>query len=274
MNPSFFTVSKLSWILLQPGHLLLLMVLLGWVLLQTRRVRLGRQLLGLVLLILLLLWGFSPGDALLQPLENRFPANPELPERVDGIIVLGGSVLPETSRHWQQIELNNAAERLGYFLMLARRYPRARLLFTGGSASLRQDQATEADQLTPLFQAADLAERVRLDNRARNTAENAREAKRLLQPRAGEHWVLVTTAFHMPRAVGVFCQQGWPVIPYPVDHRSLPGWWKRFHPALTNHFVKLETAVHEWLGLIAYRLSGRIPALLPDTCGPVTGHEP
>lgn len=266
MDISFFTASKLIWLLLQPGHLLLLLLALAVLLLFTRHARRGRRLLVVLMVLLLGLWGFSLGDALLQPLESRFAANPDLPEQLDGIIVLGGSVLAETSHYWQQLETNDAAERLGYFLILAKHYPEARLLFTGGSTSLTPGRPTEADQLGTLLEATGLEQRVVLDRQARNTAENAVEARNLMQPRPGENWLLITTAFHMPRAVGVFCRLGWPVIPYPVDHRSLPGQWKRFRPDLSAHLQKLETAVHEWLGLLAYRVTGRIPSLLPGVC--------
>ncbi len=266
MSDAFFTLSKWLWLLFSPAHLMLLLQMIAWLLLLTGRRRRGMQLMSLLLLALLLLTWFPVGDALLYPLESRFRANPRLPQRVDGIVVLGGSVLPETSRYWRQLEVNEAAERLGAFVELARRYPEARLLFTGGNASLNPDRSTEASQVGRLFRAAGIGDRVVMENQARNTAENARYAKQRLAPKPGERWILITSAYHMPRSIGVFCRQAWPMIPYPVDHYSLPERLLDPRPQLLENLGKLEAAVHEWLGLVAYRLSGRTPTLLPQTC--------
>ncbi len=267
MELSFFSASKLLWLLLAPAQLLLLLLLLAWLLLLFGRRRRGLQLLTLVLGFLLLLTWFPLGDALLYPLESRYRTNPPLPERVDGIVVLGGSVLPELGAYWQQVELNDAAERLTRFIELARRYPQARLVFSGGNASLTNRQRpAEADQVRPLFERAGLGERMVYEDRSRNTHENAVYTRQLVRPQPGEQWLLVTTAFHMPRAMGVFCRQGWPLLPYPVDHRSMPEQLLRPRPNLLAHLDNLQAAVHEWLGLIAYRLGGRTAELLPGDC--------
>jgi len=266
MELSFFSVSKWLWMLLSPDHLLLILLLIAWLLLLAGRRRRGLQLLTLTLGFLLLLTWMPLGDGLLYPLESRFETNPKLPRRVDGILVLGGPVMPELGDWWRQVELNEAAERLTRFIELARRYPQARLVFSGGSASLRPGRPGEAEQVRPLFDRAGIGHRVRYDNRSRNTHENAIEARKLAKPRPGEHWLLITTAFHMPRAIGVFCRQGWALQPYPVDHRSLPDQLLRPRPALLPHLENLQVAVHEWLGLLAYRLSGKTGELLPAGC--------
>jgi len=266
MSDAFFTLSKWLWPLLAPAHLMLLLLLIAWLLLLSGRRRRGLQLLSLLLLALLLLTWFPVGDALLYPLESRFRTNPQLPQRVDGIVVLGGSVLPETSRYWQQLEVNEAAERLSAFVELARRYPEARLLFTGGNASLNPGRSTEASQVGRLFQAAGIRERVVMENQARNTAENAYYARQRLVPKKGERWILITSAYHMPRSIGVFCRQDWPMIPYPVDHYSLPEQLLDPRPQLLENLSKLQAALHEWLGLVAYRQSGHTASLLPGPC--------
>ena len=266
MSDAFFTLSKWLWLLFSPAHLILLLLLIAWLLLLLGRRRRGMQLMTLLLLALLLLTWFPVGDALLYPLESRFPANPRLPQQVDGIVVLGGSVMPETSRYWRQLEVNEAAERLGAFIELARRYPDARLLFTGGNASLNPGRSTEASQVGRLFRTAGIGDRVVMENQARNTAENARFAKQRLTPKPGEKWILVTTAYHMPRSIGVFCRQGWSMIPYPVDHYSLPEKLLDPRPQLLANLNKLQAALHEWMGLFAYRLTGRTAALLPGAC--------
>lgn len=204
---------------------------------------------------------------MLYPLERHFQHNPVLPEQVDGIIVLGGSVLPQESAEWQQLETNRTHERLSYFIQLAHQYPEAKLVFSGGNGSLDTDRPTEAEIVKNHFLAAGiLQERLILEDKARNTAENASLTKQLVNPQAGENWIVITTAFHMPRAIGVFCQQNWPVIPYPVDHQTLPSKLYVADFNLIGHANNLVLASHEWTGLLAYYLTGKIKTLIPSQC--------
>ncbi len=109
-----------------------------------------------------------------------------------------------------------------------------------------------------------------LEPRSLSTAQNAAFTRDLLMPQPGQRWLLVTSASHMPRAVGSFRRAGFPVIPYPVGYTTsgLPDdyWTIRFDASTS--LVRADVALHEWLGLIAYWLTGRTDALLP---GPVPG---
>jgi len=204
---------------------------------------------------------------MLYPLESRFQQNPDLPEQVDGIIVLGGSIIPDRSLEWQQLETNQYHERLSSFIQLAKLYPDARLVFSGGSASTDEDEPTEAQIAETYFLESGItAERLLIENKARNTAENASYTRQLVNPQSHETWLMITTAYHMPRAIGVFCQQNWEVIPYPVDHQTLPS--KLYQPgfSLMWHANQLVLATHEWLGLLAYYVSGKTHQLFPATC--------
>ena len=105
--------------------------------------------------------------------------------------------------------------------------------------------------------------RVIFEDRARDTHENALLSKPLAAPEPGERWLLVTSASHMPRAVGAFRQVGWPVIPYPVDFRTGGELRLVAAPDAGQRWRELDHAARSWIGLIAYRLTGRIPSLLP-----------
>lgn len=204
---------------------------------------------------------------MLYPLESRFTHNPVLPEKIHGIMVLGGSVLPEISSAWQQLETNEYHERLSSFIELAHQYPQAQLVFSGGNSSFELNVPTEADIVRSYFLKSGLQpERLWLESRARNTSENVILTKRLLNPQSEENWILITTAFHMPRSIGIFCQQDWPVIPYPVDHKTNPNKLYEINFNLLGHANYLVTAAHEWTGLLAYYLTGKINKLLPDQC--------
>ncbi|HEX7028211.1 MAG TPA: YdcF family protein [Gammaproteobacteria bacterium] len=267
MDSFFFWLSKTGWALASPGGLLVLAVVSIWLLLKMRALVAARLLALLLALSLTVIALFPVGEWLLYPLETRFAHNPDLPHAVDGIIVLGGSIDSFKSASWNQVEIRSTAEREFNFLMLARRYPRAKLIFTGGSGSLVSQDYKEAEWAKKLFaqQGMDI-NNVIFEGHARNTYENALHTKQLVQPSPGENWLLITTAFHMPRSVGVFCKAGFPVIAYPVDHWTLPNNLLRIEWNFTAHFYDFNIALQEWVGLFVYRLTGKTTDLLPSGC--------
>ena len=260
---SFF-LSKVLWELVRPSTLLLSVTALGTLLLWSRWHRLGRGLVSTTLVLLLLPAVLPLASVLEGPLENRFP-QPALPSQVDGIIVLGGAESPATSAARRQVVLNGAGERLLKGLELAKRYPQAKLVFSGGSGALYGGGPSSAGVAERLFNdfGIDRARTV-LERRSRNTHENARFALEQARPRPGETWVLVTSAMHLPRSVGLFRKAGWQVIPYPVDYQS-PG-YVTFAPSLrfVEALAYVDNAAREWIGLVSYRLLGRTDALLPE----------
>ncbi|HEY7610514.1 MAG TPA: YdcF family protein [Alphaproteobacteria bacterium] len=258
-----FLAGKAAWVLLRPSTLLALMLALGLLLRALGRRRTGRGLVGVALAAFLACAVLPVGAWLLSPLENRF-AVPALPERVDGIIVLGGAIEPALSADRQALSLNGNAERLVAFAALARRYPAAKLVFTGGSGNPLSPDLREGDWIGEFLDAASIArERVVVERESRNTDENARLSKALVKPQPGEVWVMVTSARHMPRAVGIFRKAGWTVVPYPADYLTTRAVGANFHFNLAGGLAALDAAAYEWFGLAYYRLSGRIDAWLP-----------
>jgi len=215
----------------------------------------------------LLLVSLAPvGALLIEPLEDRFPApGADMPAPY-GIVVLGGAIDDAASAARGQTIFDEGASRLTEAAILARRYPQARLVYAGGSASLWRAHSTEALEARQLLVALGVeASRIAIEDQSRNTDENARFAAALVHPQSGEIWLLVTSAYHMPRAMGLFAKAGFSVRAFPVDYRSLGGgrdWRLNHDPARGLRLIDL--AVHEWIGLLAYRLSGRIDALFPE----------
>ena len=262
----FFPLSKVLGFLALPSNLVMLVGLVSMALLLTRRKRLGQGMM-IASLLTLAIAGWSPlGNWLMVPLEDRFPAGrgAGAQDSVVGIIILGGAISPEVSGARSSVALNEAAERMTVAADLARRYPAARFVFSGGSGRLFGGPA-EADFVLPLLESFGIArERITLEGRSRNTAENARFTKELVQPKAGERWLLVTSAYHMPRSIGVFRNEGFAVDPYPVDWRTAgAGDAIRPFAAMSAGLARTDAALHEWIGLIAYWLTGQSAALLP-----------
>ena len=257
-----FILSKLFWAVARPGNLLLLLALVGLLLVWFRR-RWGHALLVLGLGGFLAVAVLPLDQWVITPLEQRFP-QPAAPLKVDGIIVLGGAVDPFLTADHNQPALGGSAERMTEFVALARRYPDARLIFSGGVGSLRPGRLTEADAAKMLFDSLGLQDRgVVYEGRSRNTWENAVESKALMQPKPGEVWLLVTSAAHMPRSVGIFRRVGWPVVAWPVDYQAGDQDARIFDMTLVTHLASLEKAMNEWIGLVAYRLMDRTTTLFP-----------
>jgi uncharacterized SAM-binding protein YcdF (DUF218 family) len=261
----FFYPAKVLWYLAQPSSAIAILVVAGAILSGTTWCRLGRRLL-LVGIALLLVCGLSPlSAALILPLESRFP-RPDLTHGgpVTGILILGGVEDNRSNPPVELAGLNEAAERITEAVALSRRFPEARIVFVGGSAALLTTEPPESIAMGRLLQALGIArERLTLETHSRDTYENAVFAKRLVDPRPGERWLLVTSGWHMPRAMGCFRRAGFPVEAWPVDYRTggRIDFWP--NPAITVGLKQTDFVVREYVGLVMYYLRGRTDALLP-----------
>jgi len=268
----FFPLSKILGFFAIPSNLVVSIGILGLLLLPTRFARAGRALAFASLIVLAIL-GLSPaGNALIIPLEERFPRWDATRGAPDGIIVLGGAISPDISAARDEVALNEAAERLTVVAELARRYPNARIVFSGGSGALIYDEGAEASFALRLLESFGIPPaRITLEDRSRNTVENAVLSKAIAQPKPGERWLLVTSAHHLPRAVGVFRKAGFPVEAYPVDWRTR-GADDALRPfaSVGDGLRRSDTAVREWVGLAVYWLTGRSSELFP---GPTPGRH-
>jgi uncharacterized SAM-binding protein YcdF (DUF218 family) len=258
-----FILPRLIWLALDPLNVLLVALCLGALLLLVRRWRpLGLRLLATCGIVAAALSVLPVGRAMLAALEYRFPAPASLPEHVDGIILLGGAVDLDRTRRVGLPAVSEKGRRLVTFARLASRYPRARLVFSGGNGSLFPDGQTEAEVSRPLLTLLGVdTSRIVFENRSRTTYENAVLSRRTVQPQAGETWLLVTSAYHMPRAVGVFRKLGWPVVAVPSHPAGGRGLHLGFN--LLEGLNDFRNGCREWLGLIAYWLMGRTSSLLP-----------
>jgi uncharacterized SAM-binding protein YcdF (DUF218 family) len=262
----FFALSKTVSVMLLPTNLLIGLGLAGVVLLFTLLAQLGRTLVTATI-VLLAICGFSPlGNLLLYPLEARFPPWDATRGAPDGIIVLGGSIEPDLSAARGTAVFTGSVDRIIAAAALAHRYPQARIVFSGGNANLVSDDAAkEADTARAVFERLGVAKgRLLMERQSRNTLENAEFSKAMLAPKPGERWLLVTSAYHMPRSVGAFRKVGFAVEPYPVDWRT--GGVKdlmKFSIYAMDGLGRVETAMREWIGLSAYWITGKTAVFLP-----------
>jgi len=261
----FFVLSKTIAFLLLPSNFLILLGVAGVALLATRWRRAGLRL-AVASLVLMVAAAFLPiGNLFLHALEIRFPRWDPSRGAPDGIVVLGGAISPALSFAHGEPVMGRDAGRLIALAKLARAYPNARIVYSGGDASLFANGQADAKFLGAVLDSVGVPRsRVMLESRSRNTAENAVFSKELVKPKPGERWLLVTAAWHMPRAVGCFRRAGFAVEAYPVNW--LTGVEPSFWPG--NDFggglARLDLAVHEWMGVVAYWITGRTSTLLPS----------
>jgi uncharacterized SAM-binding protein YcdF (DUF218 family) len=259
-----YIASKILGFFLTPSNDLVAAGLIGLFLMCTKRTARAGRRLAATALVLLLAFGLSPlGRLLMVPLEERFPPWEASHGAPDGIVVLGGVIEPEVADR-PDSGLNEAAERITAIAGLARRFPAAKILFSGGDILMRSGHS-EAQAAASLLESFGIpARRLILEDQSRTTAENATFSRQSAMPKPGERWLLVTSAWHMPRAVGAFRKAGFEVEAYPVDYRTpgAGGMWIPFG-SVSGGLHRTDTAAKEWFGLALYWLAGRTSALFP-----------
>lgn len=266
----FFYIAKGLWFLLQPSTLIALLIGYGAILIWTGWARWGRRFVTIGA-ILLLVAGLSPlGNALILPLEDRFPrANLDDPPPPTGFIILGGAEDRLVGAARGAPALNEAGERMVEAAILARRYPEAKIAFSGGDAGILYQTGNEAEGAETLLTALGVSQdRLILEAKSRDTYENAAFLKEELTRQSelgpGKRWLLITSAYHMPRAMGAFRKAGFAVEPWPVDYRTRgKADLARPFDKVSEGLRRVDVAAREWVGLLAYWLRGRSDALFP-----------
>lgn len=263
-----YVLTKSAWILLQPSSLFAGLLMLGLVLASfTRRVRLGHKLAWMGLATLVGCGLLPVGSAALLPLEQRFPAplGKLPPGPLAGIILLGGYEDGRITAARGTLTLNEAGERLTEAALLASRIPGIPIIVTGGAGTILREEREATNEIAAFLVSMGIARnRIVLENRSITTYENAVFTRDMLKPQPGQRWLLVTSAAHMPRAMGSFRRQGFDVAAWPADFRTKDvGDILRLFQSIPAGLRRLDDAAQEWFGLLAYRALGRTDALFP-----------
>jgi len=260
-----FWLSKIVGLAIDLRQPLYIGLVVGIALLWTRWRGIGRALLTAILAIQFVTGTVPIGESINVWLEERIPAPASLPARIDGIVVLGGDA-SNTMLQARPLSPGGAPMRQVAAADLARRYPQMRIIYSGGSGNPLDPTTTDAAGARILMPLLGLdPARVEFEENSRNTFENARNSFELAKPKPGETWLLVTSAFHMPRALGCFRKAGWNVIPYPVGYRTMAhdaeDW--SLPRSFDGSFLAIANALSELVGLTAYYWLGRTDEWLP-----------
>ena len=258
----FFQVSQLFWLIADPPTLLAVVALIGLACLKTAWKRLGKTLIFIVLVILTLIAVTPASHMAMRALETRFPPWRDSGAGVDGIVVLGGSISPELYFNHAASGFNSASGRLIGAADLAKRFKNARVVYTGGPSGAPRDEAEASKQILVALGVEE--SRIEIERESLNTFENAQFSKRVAEPKPGERWLLVTSALHMPRAIGCFRAAGFGVEAYPVDYH-MPDWtdFSLDNLGLVNGLSITSSVYHEAVGMIVYRLTGKTDTFYP-----------
>jgi uncharacterized SAM-binding protein YcdF (DUF218 family) len=263
----FFYLSKIVWFLIQPSSLLVLAPVVGlWASTRGRSV-VARRAMFMSLAVAIV--GLSPlGNLLMLPLEQRFERADLTARPVTGIVILGGGEDAPIAFKRNAHALNEAGERISEAVALSIALPSVRIVFSGGSGFLIPGGASEGKAVAKMLRSMGIAaDRLTIEDQSRDTYENATLTRDLIKPQPGERWLLVTSAWHMPRAMGVFRKAGFAVEPWPVDYRT-GGWGDAFvaFASPPEGLRRIDVATREYAGLAALWLKGRSSALFPAPC--------
>ena len=199
----FFYFSKILWLITSPDILLLIALCVVAILVWTKWIKAAKYIILLIAIGSIMITTLPITSTILNNLENRFPRNQELPKKISGIIVLGGVIDQYLTQNRKQLAINGAVERLTEFARLSKIFPTAKLVFSGGSGVLGNQDLKEANFVGPLLSELGIASnRIIYEDRSRNTYENAILSNNLLKPKEDEKWILISSAF--PQVFFVF----------------------------------------------------------------------
>jgi uncharacterized SAM-binding protein YcdF (DUF218 family) len=241
----------LDWVL----FLLIASLLLAW----RRRARAARRTMVAATLLLAFVGVVAVPQVILQQLEDAYPPTARSPAEFEGLLVPGGG-LDGGQRPFErgQTSLNEAAERVTIAVALARRFPHLKVVLTGYGGVGEPAQLSEAAGTKKFFEEQGVSTaHLLVEPSARNTAENAENARALPGVDPSKPWLLVTSAWSMPRALLAFRKAGWNVEPFPVDYRTGTT-ISYFVYSIADGSAAWSRALHELLGMGWYWVTGRL----------------
>ncbi len=252
----FFTLSKIFWAVFTPLTFIAILICGGFL---ARGYKGGQRAMAAGITLLVLCGFFPIGHNLLVYQEKKYPVLTDLPARVDGVIVLGAAIDFMKSLAWGQGQLNEHASRVSEMIFLMRHYPNAKIVFSGGNGKYEESLSSESIELNKLLKHMGFdTSRIIYEGESRNTFENMDFSKHKAHPKKGEVWLLVTSAFHMKRSEDIFRSNGWDVIPYPAGYLTEGNYKLIPNFEVLSNMYKLQIAVKEMIGIMAYTLTGKI----------------
>ncbi len=246
------------WVFVNPFNLLILFFLIGLIFLIIKKHKIALFILLIDFVITFTISFFPIGQYLTYLLEKDYHTKIEFSEKIDGIMILGGATNAKLANEYNQINVNDASERLIESLRLINRFDKAKIVFSGGSGSINKTNYSHAQIAKKFYEIAKInIENIIFEDKSRNTFENILFTSKIVKPKNNETWILITSAFHMKRALLIAEKINWKFIPYAVDFKTGKKISLKPNLNLYNNFSAFQKISHEWTGLFAYFLMGR-----------------
>ena len=253
-----FFLSKILWNFFNPKNLILFIFLFGIFMRWIKFIKFSNLMFIISFLLFFLTAILPTGSYMIYLLEKNYHNKNEFPENIKGIIILGGATNPYLSEIYNQITVNESAERLIESSYLIKKYPNAKIYFAGGSGSLNFPKLSHAVVAKKFYENFNIdTDKIIFDYTSRNTYENILFAKQKFNPKKSENWIIITSAFHLTRSINIAEKLNWRLIPYPTDYRLPKKFEWNFSIDFIGNLSDFQFASHEWIGLIAYYIMGR-----------------
>ena len=253
-----FYLSKILWLILNPFNIFIFITLFSISLyfFNLRRVSL---IIFLINFIFIAFISFIPiGSFLIYKIEKEHHSHIKIPEIVDGILILGGATDPLLFKEYDQMSLNDSAERLVESVMIIKKFEKAKVIFSGGSGVVNRPDLDHSQVAKSFYKTIGIeTNKIIFEDESRNTYENIIYSKKIANPKINENWLLITSASHMKRALLIADKNNWKLIPYPVDFKNIKNFKLIPNLELLKNLNSFQQGTHEWLGLISYYLMGR-----------------
>jgi len=253
----FFYLSKIFWTFFNPINLLVILLLIG-IFFQLIRKKIYKRIYQINLILFFLIVFFPTGTFLLWKLENTYPKQEIINNDIDGVLILGAGIDEFMTHEYKQMILNDRIERITESAKIIKKFPNAKIIYSGGNGTFSKPELG-SDEVANIFykQLGVNTDRIIFENKSRNTYENFIFSKKFIDTDE-EKWLLITSAYHMKRAMSVAKKLNLNLIPYPVDFTLQKDFkWKFWYHKINflYNMNNFQLASHEYIGLIVYYLT-------------------
>ena len=254
-----FYLSKILWLILNPYNFFIFVnfIIIFLYIFKFKVISINIFIINFVFLLTISI--FPIGNLLIHKLEKEYHFSTQVPDIMDGILVLGGATSHLLFREFNQVSVNGSAERLIESVKIIREFKNLKIIFSGGSGVLGRPDLGHVDAAKFFYERVGMnTQGIIFENRSRNTYENILFAKDIVNPIKNEKWLLITSAVHMKRAILIGKKHDWNFIPYAVDFKKTKKF--KFKPSFNflSNLNSFQRASHEWLGLTSYYFMKRI----------------
>ena len=258
---NFYSLSKALWSIFQPTQILVYLLLLVLILSFFNKNKFSKIVSSITIILFILIIFLPNGTYLLWKLEDTYTIPKSFPNKIDGILILGSGINPFLTYQHSQIILNEKIERITESIKLMKQFPDAKGVYSEGAPITAKTKLTNIDVVKMFYKemGAD-NKKIIFENKSRNTYENFIFSRKFINNNNSDKWILLTSAYHMKRAMSVAEKLELNFIPYPVDYRLQTAYnWKLVYIVKGRNFLTnlnhFQLAVHEYIGLIVYYLT-------------------